>query len=329
MLTPRVYQTSVSIWVEQPAYLDLKDTSSPWASAVETQSSRLGDLLHTRAFAVDVAQRTSLAPLVGSPAGDQLVEDLISRGVTLGGPGLSPTGTTSQHLLVIQVQAATAQLSYEFCKAIVDAYQDKMQADQADQASIGVDFYQSQVQDAQQRLTAANQDLRRYVQAQQSSNADQTSDQSTFTAAMLDPKLGTLQANVQEAQGALNSAQSALQQAQQAASAAEQGQQYGFQVLDPPQAPSAPVVQTKKIIIYPIAAEVIGLGLSGMLLVLLVTSDRSVRSELDLTAGGFRVLGTVPSLRLKRMPKQLRSVATRRAIGAAAGTALPSPTGAR
>ncbi|MBV9354862.1 MAG: hypothetical protein JO023_04985 [Chloroflexi bacterium] len=93
--------------------------------------------------------------------------------------------------------------------------------------------------------------------------------------------------------------------------------------------PTTPTVQTKKIIIYPIAALVVGLGLSCMMLVLLVASDRSMRAEQDATVGGVRVLGAVPMLRLKRVPKQLRAVATRRAMGAPAGTALPSPSGAR
>ena len=60
------------------------------------------------------------------------------------------------------------------------------------------------------------------------------------------------------------------------------GQQYGFQVLDPPQLPTVATPQTKKIMIYPLAAAVAGLGLMGLLLVLLVASDRSVRSEMDL-----------------------------------------------
>jgi hypothetical protein len=65
-----------------------------------------------------------------------------------------------------------------------------------------------------------------------------------------------------------------------------------------------------------------------MLLVILVASDRSLRSDADVLPG-VRVLGTVPGLRLKRVPKQLRAVATRRAIGAPAGAALPAAGGTR
>jgi hypothetical protein len=71
-----------------------------------------------------------------------------------------------------------------------------------------------------------------------------------------------------------------------------------------------------------------GLGVSGVVLILLVAADRSARAEADLTAG-LRVLGAVPSLSLKRVPKKLKGVATRRAIGAPAGMALPAARGTR
>ncbi|MBV9354321.1 MAG: hypothetical protein JO023_02220, partial [Chloroflexi bacterium] len=135
-LTPPVYETGVSVWVDRPAYLDLKDTSTPWTSPVETQTSRLNDLLHTRAFLDDVAQRTSLAPLVGNPAGEQALSDLVTHGVTVGSGATTATAAApvnaSEHLLVVRVQASSAQISYELAKAIVDAYQEKTAADQAD-----------------------------------------------------------------------------------------------------------------------------------------------------------------------------------------------------
>jgi hypothetical protein len=75
---------------------------------------------------------------------------------------------------------------------------------------------------------------------------------------------------------------------------------------------------------------VVGLGLSLVLLVLLVASDRSVRGENDLPEGS-RVLGAVPQLNLKlnRLPKAARRDAMRKAIGFVAGTALPAPTGSK
>ncbi|HEX8969715.1 MAG TPA: hypothetical protein VF937_17665 [Chloroflexota bacterium] len=322
---PPLYDTWVSVWVDHPAYLNYKDTSNPFNTPVQTQAGRLNELLRTRAFADDVIGRTSLAPLVGTPAGEARISDLINKSVIIGGP-TDARAANAEHLLVVHVQASTAQVSYELAKALVDAYQDKTTADQSDQATVALDFYQGRTQDAQQRVSQATQNLRRYVASHQSSDGlDRTTDTS-LPATLLDPKLGELQASLQVAQADMNNAQSAFSQAQRDASAAAQGQQLGFQVLDPPELASGPTPQTRKITIFPIAAAVVGLGLSGMLLVMLVATDRTVRSEADLAAG-LRVLGTVPMLRLKRLPKELRAVGTRRAIGAVAGAALPAPTG--
>jgi uncharacterized protein involved in exopolysaccharide biosynthesis len=326
--TPVAYETVASVWIDHPAYLNYKDGAVGWVSAVQTHSTRLGELLKTRAFVTDVIQRTSLAPLLSSQAGQARIADLITKGVIISGGGGATS--TNDHLMVLRTQASTAQGSYELCKAILDAYQEKSAADQADQVGVAVDYYQSRVQDAQAQLAKASGDLRRYISSKQAGDTgDGTAfDPTSVLAAMTDPKLSSFQDNVQSAQADLKTAQSALNQAQQDNMMWTQGQQYGFQVLDPPQPPTAPVAQLKKIIIYPIAGALGGLGLAGILLVLLVASDRSMRSEIDL-APGQRLLGTVPYLRVRKMPKALRGVATRRAIGSAAGMALPSPGGAK
>jgi hypothetical protein len=306
--------------------LSYKDGTNQWTSPVVSQSNRLAELLRTRAFVDDVAQRTSLAPLTSTTAGENRVMDLVTRGVTLSGSG------ASEHLLIIRVQAPTAQVSFELAKAIVDAYQEKTAADQSDQAGVAVDFFQQRVDDTQAAATKASSELRRYVTARQLSGADTQAITDTgpdgALAALMDPKLANLQNAVQQAQLDLNNAQSALKQAQQDSMVATQGQQYGFQVLDPPQLPTAPVSQLKKIIIYPIAAVIVGLGLSAMLLVLLLASDRSIRTEADLPQG-LRALGSLPRLQLRNVPKKLRDGATRRAIGAPIGAALPASGGTK
>ncbi len=77
-------------------------------------------------------------------------------------------------------------------------------------------------------------------------------------------------------------------------------------------------------LLYPLAGLLVGLGLSAVLLVVLTAGDRSVRTESDLTQP-TRVIGVLPRLRLKRVPKGAGPDATRRAIGFVAGSALPAP----
>jgi len=322
--TPPVYDAAVNVWVERPRFLGPQDGANQWLTPSQIESNRLVELLRTRAFSAEIAKRTSLAALVGSSAGETRIEDVLTRGVSIGRAG--------DHVLIIGVQAPTAQIAYELCTAIVDAYQEKTATDQADQSAVAVSFYQSQAQDADQRVAKASQDLRRYLSVLAASS-DPTAatdpalpDNTRITT--LDPKLNALQGSLQDAQTAANAARSAVAGAQREASASVQGQQLGFQVLDPARMPTTATRPIKKIIVYPIAAAVVGLGLTAILLALLVAGDRSVRSETDVTPG-LRVLGAIPSLTLKRVPKQLGAVATRRAMGSPAGMALPAPARAR
>jgi hypothetical protein len=149
------------------------------------------------------------------------------------------------------------------------------------------------------------------------------------SASAYDPRFAELQANAHFTQQLVDQARATLQNAQQSSAAALQGADFGFQVIDPPQVPTAPATQLKSAIIYVAAALAVGLGFSVVVLVLLVAGDRSIRQEADLRPP-VRILGVLPMLKLKqRVPKALRGTATRRAIGFIAGAALPAPRGSR
>jgi hypothetical protein len=77
-------------------------------------------------------------------------------------------------------------------------------------------------------------------------------------------------------------------------------------------------------LLYPLAALLVGMGLSGTMLVLLVTADRAARSERDLEDIAS-VIGTVSDFQIKPIRKKLGPAGARRAVGFAAGTALPLP----
>jgi hypothetical protein len=122
-----------------------------------------------------------------------------------------------------------------------------------------------------------------------------------------------------------------LEQARLDSSATLQGQEVGFQVVDAPKPPTSPTRERRKALVYPAAGVMVGLGLSGALLVLLVASDRAIHSERELSEIS-RVLGTVPQLRLKKSKNGKGGTSPddfRRAIGFPAGALLPAPTGAK
>lgn len=323
-MTPPYYESVAGVWVDHPSYLDIKGTPQ-FTSAALSQSNQMTELLHTRSFVLNVVQRTSLAPLLSTRAGEARAQDLLDKGVTV---TPVPSGT---HLITIRSRFSSPQLAQQVAQAVIDAYKENNANQQLDQSGVAIAFYQSQLQSAQDDLAKANQDLSQYAIAMGYASAgdDAPPSPDSTAASGMDPKFAELQGTAKYAQQQLDQARAALQNAQLSSAAAMQGADVGFQVIDPPQLPTAPTPQLKNVIVYVAAALILGLGIAAGLLVVLVAGDRSVRRDADLQPP-VRVLGVVPTLKLKqRVPKPIRAAATRRAIGFVAGTALPAPRGTK
>jgi hypothetical protein len=327
---PTYYETFAGIWVSRPAYLTSSDTSTnQWITPAQDQSTRLGEQARTRAFLRDVARRAPLlAPLVGSDRGEARIQLIIGAGLTV-----SPSGN---NLLVLRFRADTAELSYQVLNALIEAYVDKAVTDRVEQGGLATSFYESRLQTAQEELGKSNEALRRYVAANpRLTTIDPARGASATTASRLglpamaiDPELAELMRRAESAQRDVDRARDSLDKTQLAVAASLEGQELGFQVVDRPLMPTAPTQERRRLLVFPAAALLVGIGLSAALLILLVAADRSVRSTADL-APTLRVVGVVPRLQLKRIPRRAGPDTTRRAIGFVAGTALPAPDGAR
>jgi uncharacterized protein involved in exopolysaccharide biosynthesis len=320
---PVTYETYAGIWVDRPTYLSYADDWNRYITPAQNQSGRLTELLRTRSFVDDVASRTSLAPLVGSARGEDRIQKVV-------GDGLGVV-TSGSHLLVLRFRADTGPLAYEVLNAIVEAFKDNAANDQINQAGLATSFYQSRLDDAQKRLDDAQTALRQYVGSNpRYTDPTRVSASSSATggaSSAPDPQLAELQHEVDFTQAEFERVRKSLDQASLDASASLQGQELDFQVVDTPQLPTTAVRQVKNRVVFPIAGFLGGLVLSAVLLVLLMSSDHAVRSEADL-ARSVRVLGAVPRLKLKRLPRRAGPDVARRAIGFMAGTALPVPSGA-
>jgi hypothetical protein len=319
---PVYYETWTGIWVDRPTYLTYTDDWNRYITPAQNQSTRLAELLRTRTFVMDIAQRTALAPLVGSAHGEEAIHRFIARGL-----GMVPSGT---NLLVLRFRAQAPQLSFQVLTATVDAFKEKAIADRVSQASLAISFYEARLQTADEELTRANEALRRYVAANPRLTAMGPDRDAPASAASLlglptsavDPQLAELLRRA-ELEGALvERTRETLEKARFDASASLEGQELGFQIVDPARMPDRPTRERKKALIYPAAGLIVGFGISAALLVVLVAGDRSVRSETELAAMA-RVLGAVPRLRPKQVPRRAGPDAARRAIGFAAGATLP------
>jgi uncharacterized protein involved in exopolysaccharide biosynthesis len=328
---PTFYVSGASVWVDKPTYLAYNDDWNGYLTPAQNQSARLGQLLRTSSFLVDVANRTSLAPLTATSKGQQRIQRLIGSGFSM-----APNGN---NLLVVQFRAPTPQLAFEILNAVVETYKDRTADDRVNQAGIATSFYESRLATAEQDLTKVNDDLKRYIAANPRLTAiDPDAGAAATTASRLglppsavDPTLGSLLRELELRQKAAEQMRTSLEQSRLTAAAALEGQELGFQIVDAPQVPKEATRQRRKALMYPAAGFLVGFGLSATLLVLLAGADHSVRSEADL-GPNVRVLGLVPRLRLKGLPKATGPETARRAIAFPAGAvlpALPAPQGAR
>ena len=247
---------------------------------------------------------------------------------TLIGTGL--VVAANGHVLMLSMRSENAQLSYQIVSAVVAAFRDNVAADRINQATLATSFYEARLKAADDELGQLTADVRQYLAS--NPRLGGLSDGRGLPAGLQavggDPQILDMQRRLESKQAEVDGLRKSLDQARLDASASLEGQELGFQVVDPPSLPTTGGRDLKKRAIIPAAAMVLSLGLSAGLLMLLSMVDRSVRAESDL-AGLGRVIGEVPHLRPRRIPRAFRRVAARRAIGFVAGAALPAPKGAR
>jgi uncharacterized protein involved in exopolysaccharide biosynthesis len=323
LTTPTYYEAGAGIWVDRPTWLNVQvDETTRYLTPNAAQAVQLSELLRTRAFVMDVANRTALAPLTSSNVGQDRAAQLISSSVGVASPG--------NHLLVLTSRSSSPDLAYQLVNAVFDAFRDKATSDRLGQAELAISFYESRVKTAEEDVSKSSDALRRYVAA----NPRLTGVDSGGTgpgrlglpAAATDPQLSQLMRRADTDQREIERLSAALEQARLDVSASLEGQELGFQMVDAPQVPLSPVRERRKALLYPAAGMLVGLILSSTLLILLVMTDGAARSEADLVARA-RVLGVIPALNMRSPVKRAAPDHARRAIGFVAGTALPAPSG--
>lgn len=318
---PVYYETWTGIWVDRPAYLSVGDDMDRYTPPAQVQASRLNELFRTRSFMMDVARRTSLAPLIGTTEGEKKINEIVFKSFVV--------LPSTRSLLAIRVRSETPELSFALVSAIVEAFREREAQDRAEQASVALAFYETRVQDAEQRLAQSTNTIRRYVAANpRLTDPARSTTAAGLSAAVVDPQFTSLQHRVQQDQEDVNQIRRSLEEARLHAAAASEGQEIGFKVVDPPIMPREPSSERRRMLIYPVAGLLVGLGLSTALLVLMVASDRTGRTERDFADTGW-VVGVVPLMPADRSSKKSGLDLARRAIGFSAGAALPAPRAAK
>jgi len=310
------YETRAAIWVDRPAYLrQADDDYGRLITPAQSQGARLNELLRSRTFLMDVAAQTPLSSEVGTPKGEAKIQATLEKGLLI-----APGGT---NLLVITFEAGTPEISFDVVTALVEKFQENVTTARRDQGEQAITFYQERLQAAEDQLTKSHEAVRRYVGSNPRLSAGDRPGAAAASfpnrvadpaAAATDPRLAELGARVELDERDVERARASLDEARLHVSASLQGQELGFQLIDPPTMPTEPKRSMRKVLVLPIAAFVAGLGLSVALLLLLILSDRSARSETDL-APRYPVIAVVPKLHFDRLLASAESDAARRGIG--------------
>lgn len=318
LLVKPYYQTTAGLWVERPAYVATTEDWNRYVTPAQNQQQRLTELLKTRSFVEDIAKRSGLGPLLATPEGRDDVYEYIGKAITT-----TPIGNK---LLQIQVRADDPDISMAIIESSVAAFRDRNANERMQQASASIAFYEQQAGEAGETLSDSRDNLRRYVAANPrfaaETSASSTS-RSSLSPSVLDPQLNDMLRRVESDENEFERLRGLVEQAKFEASAALEGNDSSLQILDAPIYPTRAQRERRRVLVFPIAGVAIGALVSGLLLVALTAADRSVRSTADLQPIG-RVLGVVPRMGLRRLPRQAGPDTTRRAIAFVAGTTMPA-----
>ena len=320
-MAPVYYESGATIWVDRATYLNYTEGGDPWSTPAQNQNNRMQELLRTRAFVLDVARRTPLASLTSTADGERKINETFGRGLF--------TSASGRNLLLVRTRGETPELALGLARGLVETFQERSSQERVEQASLAIAFYEGRLQEATQRLSLANENIRRYVASNpRLTDPLRSTTAAGVSAAVVDPRLMEVRHQVEMDQAEVDSARRALDEARLASTAAVEGQAVGFRVVDAPRLPTELTRERRRMLLFPVAGLLVGFGISAGLLILLVATDRTGRTEGDLAPTAW-VVGVVPPLDPKKMPRKAGPDVARRAIGFVVGAALPQPRGSR
>ena len=270
---PRSYQASASLWalrryeVIGATGVESDLTSTP----AQTQATALTELLQTRAFALGVADATSLpstlaASVSGNPTtrDDALVAD-ISKNVVITPQGYS--------LFTVTYQNRNPLVARQVVQAVMDAFDQQSGTLSVITGKQLLATYQAQLASAQKAAQAAAAAQSAYVAAHPSE-----------TPAMLqtDAPYVSLQTSTQQAQAAVQQLQGEITTLNQSIDSLQGGATNTlFSVIDAPTVPDRAVSRTKLLLEGGIVGLLVGLLACAAYLVVIFRRRRAIYGALD------------------------------------------------
>lgn len=268
VLQPRSYRDTASLWaMRRYSVVGAADNSTDiTVPPAQTQATALTELLQTRAFALDVANQTSLASQLSAStrADPELRADALVTEV-----GRVQVAPVSYNLFTISYQNKDPLVAEQVVKGVISEYGVQSTTFSVAEANRLIAIYQNELQAAQKdvdtRVAAAVQYLH----------------QNPGVDPRTDPQYLQLQAQANQAQNRANDIQGQMATLNQEISAQGSGSDGLFTVIDAPAVRRHPESLRKTLAIFGGVGVVVGLLLSGGYVLVLMRRDRTVSQPQD------------------------------------------------
>jgi len=293
------FRSQAKVWTQRTPLLSSQlGGDDSFSSPAGSQARTINELLSLQSFRVDVASQVDA--LTGLTSDEQVLA--VRNGTAV--------WASSNHILVVQNQNEDPLLAQSIVNAIILTYSERFQSSVSAEADAAALFYEERLTIARDDLDLAKAELATY----------QLTGGTDTTIGVSDPALTSLTVGIERAQSDYDGILDRLQQVYFQKDAALQGRDLGFQVMDPPRLPLAPVATRKSDLLMPaVLGGLLGLAASAAVLFALVRTDSSVRFPAEAARAGLPVLAVVPNLgqhRKRSWPKTFvrQSVAISRGL---------------
>jgi hypothetical protein len=293
------FGSRATIWVDRPSAVSggaVADFNT-YISPAQNQTTGLQELLGTQAFVTAVATAVDGV----EPVSEQRIDQIRTN------TSISPYGS---HVVYVEYRSKNAGEVALTVKAILDKFADDFTAQVKSRAASTANFYSTQLVPAKVAYDKANTAVQEYVRGRpQLATVNLQNPPASVTGDTEFAKLIEAQQSAKESYGRIL----ASYDESRITATSSDGTAAYFQILDQPSAPFRTRQSGRSLLIRPIAALLVSIMASSLLLILFWRIDRKVRVPSDLAFLGPDVqVVSLGSLRAKRRrwPKSFVRLAT-------------------
>lgn len=304
VIQPPAYDSSVRLWTERQTLVQ-NNVDNPYLSPAQSQTNVLTELLNTKYFSLKVGKRSPLAARIKEDAqrgardgpfarlgiggsrqlSQQQLDDMVFQTVS----SQTMVWPAGPEIVTLVFRAGSPELAALVAQAIADQFVEEVLATQRLQSDAAIDFYTSQLKQAQADVAASNKAVDDYLVSRPELRG---------TSAVPDARLSQLRRDADAAGQRLGEVQGKLDQSKLDRAALTQPVASGLRILDKAEVPTRP--SSIRATVLQAGAVAVGLGLAllvtGVLVMTLV--DNTVRRPEEVEPVlDLRPVGAVPRVR--------------------------------